>query len=98
MNNAKFLSSPSFLRRNDKLIVFSDVVFALDAYARKLDRPYICGATAQSERMKVLENFKHNPLLNTIFISKVWTWFVAYVITQMCLTTSQFNVRTTSNE
>ena len=25
----------------------------------------------QSERMKVLENFKHNPLLNTIFISHV---------------------------
>ena len=34
-------------------------------------RPFIDGQTNQQERMKVLQNFKHNPLVNTIFISKV---------------------------
>ena len=42
-------------------------------------RPFIDGQTNQQERMKVLQNFKHNPLVNTIFISKVYTghayWF-----------------------
>ena len=34
-------------------------------------RPFIDGQTVQQERMKVLQNFVHNPLLNCIFISKV---------------------------
>lgn len=34
-------------------------------------RPYIYGPTAQGERMQILQNFKHNPKINTIFISKV---------------------------
>ena len=36
-------------------------------------RPFIDGQTVQQERMKVLQNFVHNPLLNCIFISKVHT-------------------------
>lgn len=36
-----------------------------------LFRPYIYGPTAQGERMQILQNFKHNPKINTIFISKV---------------------------
>ncbi|KTG33170.1 hypothetical protein cypCar_00021561 [Cyprinus carpio] len=45
-------------RRNDKIIVFATT-------------PYIYGPTSQGERMQILQNFKHNPKINTIFISKV---------------------------
>lgn len=58
-------------RRNDKIIVFSDIVFALRAYAKKFGKPFIDGQTVQAERMKILQNFVHNPALNCIFISKV---------------------------
>ncbi|KFQ43583.1 PREDICTED: TFIIH basal transcription factor complex helicase XPB subunit, partial [Nestor notabilis] len=58
-------------RRNDKIIVFSDNVFALKEYAVRLGKPYIYGPTTQGERMQILQNFKHNPKINTIFISKV---------------------------
>ncbi|XP_023411858.1 general transcription and DNA repair factor IIH helicase subunit XPB isoform X4 [Loxodonta africana] len=59
-------------RRNDKIIVFADNVFALKEYAIRLNKPYIYGPTSQGERMQILQNFKHNPKINTIFISKVW--------------------------
>ena len=36
-----------------------------------LDRPFIDGQTKQGERVKVLQNFLHNPAVNCIFISKV---------------------------
>ncbi|NP_001123812.1 TFIIH basal transcription factor complex helicase XPB subunit [Xenopus tropicalis] len=58
-------------RRNDKIIVFADNVFALKEYAIRLSKPYIYGPTSQGERMHILQNFKHNPKINTIFISKV---------------------------
>ncbi|XP_064386567.1 general transcription and DNA repair factor IIH helicase subunit XPB-like [Halichondria panicea] len=58
-------------RRNDNIIIFSDVVFALREYARHLKRPFIDGQTSQHERMKVLDNFKHNAAVSTIVISKV---------------------------
>ncbi|KAG7222402.1 hypothetical protein INR49_016357 [Caranx melampygus] len=57
-------------RRNDKIIVFADNVFALKEYAIRLNKPYIYGPTSQGERMQILQNFKHNPKINTIFISK----------------------------
>ncbi|EGF83306.1 hypothetical protein BATDEDRAFT_34108 [Batrachochytrium dendrobatidis JAM81] len=55
----------------DKIIVFSDNVFALKHYATKLHRPFIYGGTSQSERFRVLQQFRFNPALNTIFLSKV---------------------------
>ncbi|XP_065905045.1 general transcription and DNA repair factor IIH helicase/translocase subunit XPB-like [Dysidea avara] len=58
-------------RRNDKIIVFSDIVFALRSYAKKLNRCFIDGQTPQNERMRIFQNFVYNPLVNTIFISKV---------------------------
>lgn len=58
-------------RRNDKIIVFSDNVFSLKHYAIKMNRPYIYGPTSQQERMQILQNFKYNPKVNTIFVSKV---------------------------
>jgi len=57
--------------RGDKIIVFSDNVFALEAYAKKLGKPFIHGGTAQVERMGILQHFQHNPNINTIFLSKV---------------------------
>ncbi|XP_022662126.1 DNA excision repair protein haywire-like isoform X2 [Varroa destructor] len=58
-------------RRKDKIIVFSDNVFALKHFAEKLRKPFIFGPTSQAERMQILQNFKYNPLVNTIFVSKV---------------------------
>lgn len=75
MNPNKFRSCEFLIRyherRNDKVIVFSDNVFALKKYAEKLKKPFIYGPTSQGERMQILQNFQHNPLVNTIFISKV---------------------------
>lgn len=58
-------------RRGDKTIVFSDNVFALKHYAVKMNKPYIYGPTIQSERIHILQNFKFNTKVNTIFVSKV---------------------------
>ncbi|KAL5511049.1 SSL2 [Sanghuangporus vaninii] len=57
--------------RGDKIIVFSDNVYALEHYARKLGKLYIHGGTSQVERMRVLQHFQHHPKVNTIFLSKV---------------------------
>ncbi|KAK6631181.1 hypothetical protein RUM43_014277 [Polyplax serrata] len=58
-------------RRGDKTIVFSDNVFALKHYAIKMNKPFIYGPTSQVERIQILQNFKINPKINTIFVSKV---------------------------
>ncbi|KRY00423.1 DNA excision repair protein haywire [Trichinella pseudospiralis] len=57
-------------RRNDKIIVFSDNVFALKKYAIAMERPFLYGETSQNERMQILQNFQFNPRVNTIFVSK----------------------------
>lgn len=57
--------------RGDKVIIFADNVFALQMYARRLKRPYIYGPTTQTERLRILANFQHNPSLGTILLSKV---------------------------
>merc|ERR1712045_125941 len=58
-------------KRGDKTIVFSDNVYALKHYAKKLNKPFIYGPTSQNERIQILQNFKYNPKVNTIFVSKV---------------------------
>ena len=40
-------------------------------YAKYLKRYYIYGATPQQERMSILENFRYNEVVNTIFLSSV---------------------------
>ncbi|KAJ3311263.1 hypothetical protein HDV04_004172 [Boothiomyces sp. JEL0838] len=50
----------------DKIIVFSD-----NHYAEKLQKPYLYGGTSQSERIRLLQQFRFNPALNTIFLSKI---------------------------
>lgn len=67
--------------RGDKIIVFSDNVYALkvrprsilvfQAYALRLKKPYIYGPTSQVERMQVLQQFQANSAVNTLFLSKV---------------------------
>ncbi|CAD7703650.1 unnamed protein product, partial [Ostreobium quekettii] len=57
--------------RGDKVIVFSDNIFALKSYAIKLGKFYIYGATSHSERTKILQAFKNSPNVNTVFLSKV---------------------------
>merc|ERR1719427_328593 len=75
MNPNKFRACEYLVRyhekRKDKVIVFSDNVFALEHYARAMGAPYIYGPTGQQERMQIIQNFKHNPKMRTIFISKV---------------------------
>lgn len=75
MNPTKFQACQFLIeyheRRGDKIIVFSDNVYALKAYAFKLRKPFIYGATPQQERMMVLKNFQDNDNVNTIFLSKV---------------------------
>lgn len=57
--------------RGDKIIVFSDNVYALEKYATKLGKAFIYGGTTQHERLKILDNFQRNELVNTIFLSKI---------------------------
>lgn len=75
MNPNKFRATQFLIRyherRNDKIIVFSDNVFALKHYAQKLGKPFIYGPTSQQERLQILQNFKFNPKINTVFVSKV---------------------------
>lgn len=75
MNPRKFQACQFLIdyheKRGDKIIVFSDNVYALERYARKLNKAYIYGGTPQAERLRILENFQHNENVNTIFLSKI---------------------------
>ncbi|KAG0011469.1 hypothetical protein BGZ80_000667 [Entomortierella chlamydospora] len=75
MNPSKFQACQFLIRyheeRGEKIIVFSDNVYALKMYARILGKPFICGETSQPERVQILEHFQHNPQINTIFLSKI---------------------------
>jgi DNA excision repair protein ERCC-3 len=75
MNPRKFQACQFLIdyheKRGDKIIVFSDNVFALHAYAQKLNKAFIFGGTAQHERLRILENFQHNENINTLFLSKI---------------------------
>ncbi|CAK7227772.1 DNA repair helicase RAD25 [Sporothrix bragantina] len=75
MNPRKFQACQYLINyhesRGDKIIVFSDDVFALTKYATKLGKACIYGATSQSERLRILENFQHNSSINTLFLSKI---------------------------
>ena len=58
-------------KRGDKIIVFSDNLFALQHYAFNMKKPFIYGDTSNQERINILENFQHNEMINTIFLSKI---------------------------
>ncbi|KAJ3221487.1 hypothetical protein HK099_003465 [Clydaea vesicula] len=76
MNPAKFMACQFLIdwreKEGDKIIVFSDNVFALQHYAMVLNKPFLYGATTHEERSKVLDLFrKGDPKFRTIFLSKV---------------------------
>lgn len=75
MNPRKFQAAQFLIdyheKRGDKIIVFSDNVYALKAYALKLRKAFIYGGTPQQERLRILENFQLNDQVNTIFLSKI---------------------------
>jgi DNA excision repair protein ERCC-3 len=76
MNPTKFAACEFLIRfheqtRRDKIIVFSDNIFALKQYAVRMKKPYIFGGTSHAERTKVLSMFKHSSQINTVFLSKV---------------------------
>ncbi|KAK3679799.1 DNA repair helicase RAD25 [Recurvomyces mirabilis] len=75
MNPRKFQACQFLIdfheRRGDKIIVFSDNVYALKQYAEGLKKPYIFGDTGQRERDLVLQNFQFNDAVSTIFLSKI---------------------------
>lgn len=75
MNPRKFQACQFLIdyheKRGDKIIVFSDNIYALKSYAQKLKKAFIYGDTPQAERMRILQNFQHNDLINTLFLSKI---------------------------
>ena len=75
MNPNKFRTCEYLMRfheaRGDKILIFSDSVFALREYARQLKRPWIDGDVKQNERMRVLSQFKSGGAFSTVLISKV---------------------------
>lgn len=75
MNPNKFRACQHLIEshsaKGDKIIVFSDNIWALTAYAKKLNRPLIEGKTTYAERSNVLKVFKEQPHISTIFLSKI---------------------------
>ncbi|MEW5300916.1 MAG: hypothetical protein WDW36_003808 [Sanguina aurantia] len=76
MNPNKFMSCQFLINyhaniRGDKVIVFSDNIWALKEYATKLGKPFIYGPTSHAERTRVLHAFKHDSNINCVFLSKV---------------------------
>ncbi|KAI1777924.1 DNA repair helicase RAD25 [Hypoxylon cercidicola] len=74
--NPRKIQSCQFLidyheKRGDKIIVFSDNVYALKTIAKHLSKFFICGSTPEKERADVLYQFVHNPHVRTIFLSKI---------------------------
>ncbi|TPX17471.1 uncharacterized protein E0L32_003114 [Thyridium curvatum] len=75
MNPQKFQACQYLIRyhesRGDKIIVFSDNVYALEIYAKKLMKPYLYGGTSNTERQEVLDFFQNSPQCSTLFLSKI---------------------------
>jgi DNA excision repair protein ERCC-3 len=57
--------------RGDKIIVFSDNIFALRHYATSMKKYYISGETSEAERIDVLNKFQNEDSVRTLFLSKV---------------------------
>ena len=74
-NPNKFMAAEYLIKlheaRGDKVIVFSDNIFAQEWLARALKKPFINGSTNQMERRNILLHFQKYDVINTIFISKI---------------------------
>ncbi|KAJ3258422.1 hypothetical protein HDU77_002266 [Chytriomyces hyalinus] len=76
MNPNKLMAAEYLIRTReaagDKIIVFSDNVFALQHFAKRLNKPFIYGHTGNKERFALLQHFRNNhPNFQTICLSKV---------------------------
>ncbi|KAJ3018710.1 UNVERIFIED_CONTAM: hypothetical protein HDU68_011019 [Siphonaria sp. JEL0065] len=76
MNPNKLMAAEYLIRTReaagDKIIVFSDNVFALQHFAHRLKKPFIYGNTGNKERFALLQHFRDNhPAFKTICLSKV---------------------------
>ncbi|KAJ3389322.1 hypothetical protein HDU84_008869 [Entophlyctis sp. JEL0112] len=76
MNPNKLMAAEYLIRTResagDKIIVFSDNVFALQHFAKRLNKPFIYGHTGNKERFALLQHFRDNhPAFQTICLSKV---------------------------
>ena len=75
MNPRKFQACQYLInyheRRGDKIIVFSDDVYALKKYATSIGKYMIHGGTANNERQHVLNLFQNAPDVQTLFLSKI---------------------------
>jgi DNA excision repair protein ERCC-3 len=75
MNPNKFVATQYLITyheaRGDKILVFSDNLFALKTYAKHFNRPFIYGATSLTERMRIFAQFQYSAATRTIFLSKV---------------------------
>lgn len=58
-------------QRGDKVLVFSDNIFILEQFSKKLGRYFICGKVGLRERMQILSEFQESASCNTIFLSQV---------------------------
>jgi DNA excision repair protein ERCC-3 len=72
LNPAKFRACELLLRRHeaagDKVLVFSDDVFALQVYAQRLHIPFIYGGTKEQERSRLFGSFRHSATVNTLAV------------------------------
>eukprot|EP00494_Astrolonche_serrata_P025503 UN25764 len=75
MNPNKFRTCQFLIKthmaRGDKVLIFSDNVWCLEYYAKKLGHPYIFGKTSDNERQICLKLFNHSSKHNCLFISSV---------------------------
>lgn len=75
MNPNKFRACEYLIKwhesRGDKVLVFSDIIYSLEKYARDLKKPYLHGSTSDKERMEFLSHLQFDDNVNTLFISKI---------------------------
>jgi DNA excision repair protein ERCC-3 len=57
--------------RGDKILVFSDNVFALQEYAKALKRPFLFGKHSNNVRNEWFQRFRYSPNVMTLFVSKI---------------------------
>ena len=84
MNPNKFRATQFLIRyhekRSDKIIVFSDNVFALKHYAIKMNKPYIYGPTSQViERVKAFPQFNFMADKDTFVICPLFNTLTKFV-------------------
>jgi DNA excision repair protein ERCC-3 len=75
MNPEKFRTCQFLIQyheaRGDKILVFSDNVFALKEYATALKRPFLFGQHSNSARNEWFQRFRYSPNVMTLFVSKI---------------------------